>query len=86
MLGENVKGIIKDMNITFWEDVKGQAILGADDFVEEIRDGFDLNNEADLREIPALKELARKPVVMETIALEVASRFGVEEKDLYLRK
>lgn len=29
-------GILKDMNITFWNDVRGQAVLGADDFVDFI--------------------------------------------------
>jgi hypothetical protein len=28
------------MNITFWEGVKGQVILGSDDFAEEIRERF----------------------------------------------
>jgi len=27
-------GIAKDMNIDFWEDVKGQAVLGSDGFVD----------------------------------------------------
>ena len=27
-------GILKDMNITFWNGVKGQAVLGSDDFAD----------------------------------------------------
>jgi len=80
-----LKGILKDMNITFWEGVKGQAILGSDDFTGEIRERFLAGKHSDPRAIVGLNELADKPFTMEGIARQVAAHFGIEEGDLYPR-
>ena len=33
-------GVLKDMNLTFWKGVRGQAVLGSDDFVDWIYERF----------------------------------------------
>lgn len=82
-----LSGILKDMNITFWEEVRGQAILGADDFVEWVRERFLSKEMADHRELPGLKDLQKgdRQLTVEDIAKEVALRFGIEGDELYTR-
>lgn len=82
-----LSGILKDMNIDFWEGVRGQAILGSDGFVDWVKERFLSKQKGDRRELPGLKALQTGggPGAMEEIAEEVASRFLVEENELYFR-
>lgn len=80
-----MSGISKEMQIPFWEGVRGQAILGSENFVDWIKEHFLSNRKEDRRELPGLKALERGPVNMEEIAREVASRFGIEKEGLYRR-
>lgn len=80
-----MSGIVKDMNSTFWDGVKGQAILGSDAFVDWVRERFLSDRTDDHRELPGLRALEKGPRTIEEIAREVAASFGVEEKELYRR-
>jgi hypothetical protein len=82
-----LSGIAKDRNIRFWEGVRGQSVLGSDDFVNWVKGHFLSGKEVDKRELPGLKALEKEdePHRMEAIAREVASGFSVKEEDLYLR-
>jgi len=80
-----MSGILKDMNITLWEGVRGQTILGGDDFVDWVRERFLSNIKGDQRGLPELRALEKAPGTMEEIAREVAVLFGVKEKELYRR-
>ena len=76
--------IFKDMDITFWEDVKGQAVLGSEDFVNGIYERFLSKAKLNRREQPGLKELERGQLrTMEEVAREVAMVFQVPESELY---
>ncbi|NVL90879.1 MAG: transposase [Desulfobacterales bacterium] len=81
-----IGGILKDMNITFWQEVKGQAILGSDEFVDRIYERFLSKRKVDERELPGLKELKTGPETMEEIAQQVALEFGVPAGDLYRKR
>jgi REP element-mobilizing transposase RayT len=79
-------GILQDMNITFWQGVRGQAVLGSDDFVDWIYERFLANKKVDMKELPGLWELRKRPETIEEIAREVAREFEVEEASLYRRR
>ena len=79
-------GILQDMNITFWQGVRGQAVLGSDDFVDWIYERFLAHKKVDSKEFPGLWELRKRPETIEEIAREVAREFEVEEASLYRRR
>ena len=77
-------GILKDMNITFWEDVKGQAVLGTESFVDFIYERFLADRNINKKEQTKIKELTRGPETPEEIAKKVVEVFGVkDEKELF---
>ena len=81
-----VAGILQDMNITFWENVKGQAVLGTADFVHWIYERFLSDRRAEKKELPGLWDLQSGPETIGEIAHEVAREFEVEEALLYERR
>jgi len=68
-------GILKDMNITFWEDVKGQAVLGTESFVDFIYERFLADRNIDKKEQTKIKELTRGPETPEEIAKKSRGSF-----------
>ncbi len=80
-----MSGIVKDMNSTFWDGVKGQAVLGSDEFVDWVRERFLSDRKDDRREVPGLRAFEKGPRTIEEIAQEVAAFFGLEERQLYRR-
>lgn len=79
------RGIMKDMNITFWEDVKGQAVLGSDKFIDWIYNRFLSKMKID-KELPGLKEFKAGATTIEEIAQEVALVFDIPAGELYRRR
>jgi REP element-mobilizing transposase RayT len=76
-------GVMKDMNITFWKGVRGQAVLGTDDFVDWIYERFLSKKKVDCRELTGIKVLQTGPGTVEEIARAVSREFEVEEEGLY---
>ncbi|MBU0999750.1 transposase [Patescibacteria group bacterium] len=76
-------GIMKDMNITFWKGVRGQTVLGSDDFVDWIYESFLSKKNEDRRELSGIRDLQTDPGTVEEIGRAVAREFGVEEEGLY---
>jgi REP element-mobilizing transposase RayT len=76
-------GVKKDMNMAFWKGVRGQAVLGSDDFVDWIYERFLSNKKADRRELTGIKDLETGPGSVEEIARAVSREFGVQEEGLY---
>jgi len=68
------------MNITFWEDVKGQAVLGTESFVDFIYERFLADRNIDKKEQTKIKELTRGPETPEEIAKKVVEVFGVKDE------
>jgi REP element-mobilizing transposase RayT len=81
-----MEGVFQDMNITFWQGVRGQALLGSDDFVDSIYERFLAGKKVDRKELPGLRDLEKGPKTIEEIARQVAREFGVEEVSLYHRR
>ncbi len=79
-------GIRKDMNITYWKEVRGQAVLGSDDFVDWVYERFLAKKKEDRRELRGIKDLQTGPGSVEEIGRTVAREFGVEEEALYRRR
>jgi putative transposase len=75
-------GIAKDMNITFWEGVRGQAVLGSEEFVEWVFDRFLAKRKVVTKEFPRFRELERGPETVEEIGRRVAGVFQVPETEL----
>ncbi len=76
-------GVMKDTNITFWKGVRGQTLLGSEDFIDWIFDRFLSKRKLDRRELTGIKDLQTGPAAVEEIARAVSREFGVEEKELY---
>jgi len=76
-------GILKDMNINFWRGVKGQAVLGSDDFADWVYEHFLSKKELDRRELAGIKDLEMGPGTVEEIGRRVSQELGVEEERLY---
>jgi putative transposase len=81
-----IGGIVKDMNATFWEDVKGQAVLGSKGFADWVYENFLLERNSCKRELSGIKDLITGPSTPEEIAKVVASEFGVMQAELYQRR
>jgi len=79
-------GVAKDMNFTFWKDVKGQAVLGSDAFADWIYNRFLSRKQVDKRELPGLKDLETGPKTIEQIDRNVALQFDLPTKQLYQRR
>jgi hypothetical protein len=76
-------GVMKDMNIIFWKGVRGQAVLGSDDFLDWIYERILSKKKVDRRELTGLKDLQTGPGTVEEIARAVSREFEVEEEGLY---
>jgi hypothetical protein len=76
-------GVMKDMNITFWKGVRGQTVLGSEDFVDWMYERFLSKKKGDHRELTGIKDLQRGPGTVEEVARVVSREFGVEEERLY---
>lgn len=79
-------GIMKDMNITFWDDVRGQAVKGREGFIDEIYTRYLRKRKQDKREQSGLDDLKGRSITRERIAAVVAQRYGVSPESLYIRR
>ena len=79
-------GITKDINIDLWKDVKGQAVLGSDGFLDWVYENYLSKKDVDIRELPGIKGLKTGPRAPEDIAKEVDCEFGIVESKLYQRR
>lgn len=79
-------GILRDMNQTFWAGLKGQVVMGSDEFAEDIYERYLSGRKRDERELPGLKKLKTGPTTINEIGRCVAREFGVPLRDLYLKK
>ncbi len=80
-------GIAKDMNITYWKDVRGQVVVGSDEFVNRILKKVlkeKREKEAGKKVHGYFNELF-PPVAVEPVAEAVGEKFKVEAAEL-LRK
>ena len=75
-------GILKEMSGTIWEEVKGQTILGGEEFVEEIYAGHLKNRKQDKREQGHLTRLSSRSIAIGDLVKEVAEAYGLPEKEL----
>lgn len=80
-----MSGIMKDMKMTFWEGVKGKAVLGSEDFVDWVYERFISKKKMDKREVSGIKAFSMGSVTMEEIAGKVAREFEVTQEELYFR-
>ena len=63
---------------TPWEKLKGQVVLGRDDFVERVKGR--IKSQGSKREQPSIRKFEAKPPV--TVLREVLRYFGLAEKKL----
>ena len=66
--------------------MRGQAVLGSDEFVDWVYDRLLSNKRLDKREFPGLKELQTGPSTIEEVAREVSLEFDVPPEELYRRR
>jgi len=78
-----ISGIGKEMNMSFWGDVKGQAVLGSEGFADWVYRNFLSEHSSDTRELPGIRQLRTGPDTIAEIAKAVAFEYGVPEAQLY---
>ena len=80
-------GIAKDMNITYWKDVRGQVVVGSDQFVNRILEQVlkEQREKAPGEKVHGYFNELFPPVAVEPVAETVGEKFEVEVEEL-LRK
>jgi REP element-mobilizing transposase RayT len=83
-----LSGIAKDMNITYWEDVRGQAVLGSEEFVNWIWERFLEGSQQGGSKERVFSGLGALSPVVEAgaVASAVAERFGIPADELIARR
>lgn len=81
-----LSGIMKDMEISLWEEVKGKAVLGSKEFGNWIYEQFISQKKIDAREVSGIREFLGSSMTMEEIAGKVALEFDVIREELYLKR
>jgi REP element-mobilizing transposase RayT len=81
-----LSGIMKDMEMNLWEEVKGKAVLGSEEFGNWIYKQFISQKKIDASEVSGIKEFLGSSMTMEKIAGKVALEFGVMQEELYLKR
>jgi putative transposase len=81
-----IGGILKDMNQNFWEGLKGQVVMGSDEFAEGVFERYLSRRKRDESELPGLKKLKTGPTTINEVGRCVAGEFGVPLRDLYLKR
>ena len=66
-----------------WGDVKGQAVLGSEGFVDWVYSNVLSEHSSDRKELPGINHLRTGPTTVEEIAKAVAAECGVPEAQLY---
>ena len=68
------------------KEVKGQAVLGSDDFVDWLYERFLSKERLDRGELAGVKDLQPGPSTLEEIARRISQELGVEEEAFYRRR
>ena len=76
----------RDEDLTMWNNLKGQTVLGDELFVEWLYDRVVEKEKYDPKEQPGLRDFPGGPQTLAEIAREVAQAFGVDEEELYQRR
>ena len=71
------------INIILWKGVRGQTVLGSEDFADWIYERFLSQKKVDRREFTGIKDLQTGPGTVKEIARAVSREFGEEEEGLY---
>ena len=79
-------GIKKEMVIQMWEGVRGQSILGSEDFADRVYREFLSKRGKGKRALHQPDRLKSGPSTIKEIASKVAKEFGVTEDQLYLQR
>jgi hypothetical protein len=74
------------MKQTFWEELRGQVVMGSDEFAKDIYERYLSRRKVDEREYPGFKKLKAGPTSIGEIGEYVAIEFRVTLKDLYQKK
>ena len=80
-----MEAIGKDTGISLREDVCGQAILGARDFIEKIYQEHLNNRKQGKKEQSGLLDMQRMPDSIEEIVHQVAREYKIPEAELYVK-
>jgi len=77
-------GLAKDLKKSMWDDIRGQAVMGTESFIDHIYEKFLMGKKVDEREQPGAAELKVLPISIEEIAKKVAEAFSVaDHRELY---
>jgi len=75
-----------DENISIWDNLRGQTVLGDDAFMKWLYDRFVEKTVTDEKEQAGVKDFPVGPERISEVAEAVARVFGIEEAELYQRR
>ena len=81
-----LSGIADDMNITYWQNLKGQAVLGSKTFVEKVLTTILSKQQGETKALSEIRKRITGPGSIEEIARVVSTVCHVPEKALYRKR
>jgi len=81
-----LSGIADDMNITYWQNLKGQVVLGSETFVEKIIATIMSKRQGETKTLSEIKQWVRRPDSIEVISKAVSTVCHVPEEALYRKR
>jgi len=81
-----IDGIGKESPDKIWEEVRGQAILGSEGFVDWVYEKYLMNRRRDKKEQGGLEEIRTKDLSIEKIVEQVAKQYKVKTEEISKKK
>jgi len=81
-----IDGMAKDSINKIWEEVRGQAILGSEGFVDRIYENYLIDRQEDKKEQGGLDEIKTKDLSLNKIAEQVATKYNVKAEELFKKR
>lgn len=81
-----LSGIADDMNITYWQDLKGQAVLGSKTFVEKVLKTISSKRQGETKALSEIRRWITIPDSIEVISKAVSTVCHVPEEALYPKR
>jgi REP element-mobilizing transposase RayT len=83
-----LSGIAEDMSMSYWEDVRGQVVLGSDEFVNWLQERFLKTQKATAAREKVFSHYGQllPSIEVNAVATEVAKHFEVEVDELLVKR
>ncbi len=81
-----IDGLAKESSNKLWEEVRGQAILGSEGFIDWVYDNYLIDRREDKKEQRGIEEIKLKDLSLEKIAEKVARQYETATEELFKKR